>query len=213
MPTDSTSARVCRNSCRAGHPHGSLVAMPKASERPPAGAGGLSDFDVHALFAALDDRRQQSGLSWKQVADQIWQQSWQLNDARRDHPIAPATLTGMDKRGAVSCQHVLFMLRWLGRAPEDFLAAPVPGTDRTPLPAAGPDRRLRWHLRALYAAMDARRREQQLTWAALAEILSCMPSQLTGLRNARFATGIRVAMRITQWLGRPAADFVYVAKW
>jgi hypothetical protein len=207
MPTDSTSARLCRNSCRTGHTNGSLVAMPADAHSPAA-----SDFDVHALFAALDERRQQSELSWKQVADQIWQLSWRLNDVRRDHPIAPATLTGMDKRGAVSCQHVLFMLRWLGRTPEDFLPAAVPGSNGA-LPAVGPDRRLRWQLRSLYAAMDARRREQQLTWPALAGVLGCTPSQLTGLRNARFGAGIRVAMRITQWLGRPAADFVYAAKW
>jgi hypothetical protein len=37
---------------------------------------------------------------------------------------------------------------------------------------------------------------------------------LTGLRTAKFATGMGLAMRITQGLGRPpAADFVYVANW
>jgi hypothetical protein len=30
---------------------------------------------------------------------------------------------------------------------------------------------------------------------------------------ARFATGMDLAMRIVQWLGRPAADFVYAATW
>jgi hypothetical protein len=39
------------------------------------------------------------------------------------------------------------------------------------------------------------------------------PNQLTGLRNAKFATSMRLAMRITQALHRPAADFVYVAEW
>lgn len=37
------------------------------------------------------------------------------------------------------------------------------------------------------------------------------PSQLTGLRTARYATNMRVAMRITQALRRPAADFIYPA--
>jgi hypothetical protein len=41
----------------------------------------------------------------------------------------------------------------------------------------------------------------------------CTPSQLTGLRTAKFATGMNVAMRIVQWLDRPAADFVYAAQW
>jgi plasmid maintenance system antidote protein VapI len=61
--------------------------------------------------------------------------------------------------------------------------------------------------------MDERRREEGLTWRELAEVLRCTPSQLTGLHTARFATGMDLAMRIVQWIGRPAADFVYPAKW
>ncbi len=61
--------------------------------------------------------------------------------------------------------------------------------------------------------MDAARREQALTWPELADGLRVMPSQLSGLRTARFAIGMRVAMNITQWLERPAADFVYPARW
>jgi hypothetical protein len=82
-----------------------------------------------------------------------------------------------------------------------------------PLPAAGPDRRLRWDLRRLYGALDVARRDRGLTWAELAVELSCTPSQLTGLRSARFGTSMRLAMRVVQWLGRPAADFVYAAQW
>lgn len=81
------------------------------------------------------------------------------------------------------------------------------------LPVAGPDRRLRWNLNALYDALDARRRREGLTWMALAELLGCTRSQLTGIQTARFATGMCLAMRITQWLGRPAADFVRAARW
>jgi hypothetical protein len=77
----------------------------------------------------------------------------------------------------------------------------------------GPDRRLRWSLKLLYASMDEKRRLDGLTWSALAGILGCSPNQLTGLRTAKFATGMDLAMRIVQWLGRPAADFVYPATW
>jgi transcriptional regulator with XRE-family HTH domain len=59
--------------------------------------------------------------------------------------------------------------------------------------------------------MDEKRRQEDLTWRQLAELLECTPSQLTGLRTARFATGMDLAMRIAQWLGRPAAGFVYPA--
>ena len=171
------------------------------------------DFDVRALFDALDHQRRERGLSWKEVVEHIWQMSFQLNDRRHDHPIASATVTGMPKRNAISCQHALFMLRWIGKPPEDFLSTPVAGTAGADLPDVGPDRRLRWNLRALYAAMDGRRRDEQLTWKELGRRLHCTPSQLTGLRTARFATGMTLAMRITQWQGRPAADFIYAAKW
>jgi hypothetical protein len=46
-----------------------------------------------------------------------------------------------------------------------------------------------------------------------ADLLGCTPNQLTGLGTARFATGMDLAMRIAQWIGRPAADFVYPATW
>jgi len=41
------------------------------------------------------------------------------------------------------------------------------------------------------------------------------PNQLTGRRTVKFATGMDLATRIVevQWIGCPAADFVYVAKW
>jgi hypothetical protein len=174
----------------------------------------MREFDVHALFAALDEQRLERGLSWQGVADELWRLSEELNRRRpADHPISPSTLTGMRTRRATSCQHALIMLRWLGRSPESFLTGGQWAATDAPLPAAGPDRRLRWNLRTLYAALDGERRAQGLTWRELAQILECTPNQLTGLRTARFATGMGLAMRIVQWLGRPAADFVYAARW
>jgi hypothetical protein len=173
----------------------------------------LQPFDVRALYSALDDQRRNLGLSWQKVANQLWELSSDLNDRRRDHPISPSTLTNMAKNPRISCQHALFMLRWLGRSPESFLRA-APGDDeRLALPLAGPDRRLRWALKLLYASMDEKRRQDGLTWPALAAILGCSPHQLTGLRTAKFATGMDLAMQIVQWIGRPAADFIYPATW
>jgi hypothetical protein len=61
--------------------------------------------------------------------------------------------------------------------------------------------------------MDEKRRREGLTWQQLADLLGCTSSQLTGLRTARFATGMDIAMSVVQWTGRPAADFVYPATW
>jgi hypothetical protein len=170
-------------------------------------------FDVLALYSALDMRRLKLGLSWKQVADQLWQLSAELNDQRRDHPISPSTLSKMAAKPRTSCQHALFMLRWLDRTPESFLVGVVGDDPRFALPQAGPDRRLRWSLKRLWAVVDEKRRQEGLTWRQLADLVGCTPSQLTGLRTARFATDMDLAMRIVQWLERPAADFVYPATW
>lgn len=78
-------------------------------------------FDGTALYRALDARRTELGLSWSGVADQIWDLSFELNYRRSDHPISPATLTKMAEKPGTSCQHAVFMLRWLGRTPESFL--------------------------------------------------------------------------------------------
>jgi hypothetical protein len=173
----------------------------------------IHPFDAGALYRALDAKRSQLGLSWRGVADQIWELSGDLNDRRRDHPISPSTITNMAKRPRTSCQHALFMLRWLGRAPESFLRDADALDQRFALPHVGTDHRLRWALKRLYTAMNEERKEQSLTWSELAAVLGCTPNQLTGLRTAKFATGMDVAMGIVQWLGRPAADFVDAATW
>jgi hypothetical protein len=173
---------------------------------------GLLEFDAEELYAAMDTKRIYLGLSWPQVAAEIWDQSSIVNARRHDHPISPSTIKNIPRRGNTSCQHALFFLRWLDRSPESFLGGGE-GQRGTKLPAAGPDRRPRWDLRALYEALDAKRQEEEMTWPQLARVLRCTPSQLTGLRKAKFATGMGLAMRIVQWLGRPAADFVYSAEW
>jgi hypothetical protein len=181
--------------------------------RDASGGVQVGDFDARALFEALDRQRLERALSWRQVAEAIWMQSSELNDRRHDHPIAVETITGMWSRNNISCQHALFMLRWLGRAPEEFLPRPIEGSAGVGLPVVGPDRRLRWNLAALHEAMDTSRREQHLTWKSLADILCCTQNQLTGVKTARFAIGMRLAMRITQWLARPASEFMYAARW
>ncbi len=181
--------------------------------RDASGGARVGDFDAGALFEALDRQRLERELNWRQVAKAVWSQSSELNERRDDHPIAVETITGMRKRNNISCQHALFLLRWIGRAPEEFIADPVAGTVGIGLPVAGPGRRLRWNLSALYEATNVRRRDERLTWKSLADLLGCTPSQLTGIKTARFAIGMRLAMRITQWLARPAAEFTYAALW
>jgi hypothetical protein len=173
----------------------------------------LQSFDVAALYSALAVRRTELGLSWSKVASQMWDLSAELNDRRRDHPISPSTLTNMEKNPRISCQHALFMIRWLGRSPESFLEGGTFDAQRCALPLADADRRLRWSLKLLHATMDEKRLEEGRTWPQLAATIGCTPNRLTALRTAKYSTDMDLAMRIVQWIGRPAADFVYLAKW
>ncbi len=116
------------------------------------------------------------------------------------------------KRETMSCQYALTLLRWIRRAPEDFLVGAVVDVGDVRLPAAGSERRLRWTLSELHAALNERRHQRRLTWAALAEEIHCTPNRLTNLKTARLAD-MGLVMGITQWLGQPAARFVHPAEW
>ena len=165
------------------------------------------------MYHAMDAARARKGLSWRQTAQEIWDQSAALNARRQDHPISASTLTGILERRDCTCQHALFILRWLKLPPEAFVTGAPSPRQWSPLPEPGPERRLRWDLKALQAAADVQRSQRGLTWTALAAELSCSPSQLTGLRHVRFAIGMRLAMRLVRWLDRPASAFVYAASW
>ncbi|HUC25980.1 MAG TPA: hypothetical protein VMA73_25020 [Streptosporangiaceae bacterium] len=172
----------------------------------------LPVFDFAAFFAAFDGKRRDRGLGWYEFADELWQQSSELNAQRMDHPLCGGAVSRLGLRGATSCQYALFMLRWLGRAPEEFLSGSVVNVGDVQLPEPGPDRRLRFDLNQLYTALNELRQERKLTWSELAQELGCTPSRLTNLKTARIAD-MDLTMRVTQWLARPAADFVHAADW
>ncbi|MFL6109061.1 MAG: helix-turn-helix domain-containing protein [Marmoricola sp.] len=173
----------------------------------------LPSFDCAAMYAALDGEREKRGLGWYELADELWEQSEALNaDRPKDHPLCGGAVPRFGERGDISCQYAMFMLRWMGSAPEEFLTGSVTDVGPVALPDAGPDRRLRWSLEELHAELNARRTELGLTWAALAEEIGCTPARLTNLRTARTAD-MDLAMKVTQWLGRPAAAFIHPAVW
>jgi hypothetical protein len=102
---------------------------------------------------------------------------------------------------------VLQALRWLGRTPESF----VPGLGETPEHAI-PDNttgRPAFDTRAIYEAINATRGARTLTWRGVADELGpgFSPGMLTRLADGT-GIGFPRAMRIFQWLERPAAEFV-----
>ena len=173
---------------------------------------GVPVFDGAALVAALDARRVESGLGWSALADALTQQSSQLRTEMNEHAVCPGALVRTVKRGSMSCQYAVMLLQWLGRVPEEFLTGQRREVGDVSLPTVGSDVRLRWDLPQLYDAVDSRRRQRDLTWVALASDLGCTSSRLTNLRTARLAD-MDLTMRLTQWLGRPAAEFVHPATW
>jgi hypothetical protein len=170
-------------------------------------------FDFDRFAVALDRERERRGLGWYELADELWEQSAELNGRRpEDHPLCGGAVGRLRVTGSASCQYALFMLRWLGQAREECLTGTVADVGDTTLIEPGPRYRLRWDLGELYDAVDDRRGAKGLTWAALARELGCTPNRLTNLRTARQAD-LGLVMQVTQWLHRPAADFVRAAEW
>src|SRR5690242_19675381 len=161
-----------------------------------------SDFELGELYAAIDAQRQARKLSWPAVAAEISERCARLR------PIALSTIRGLRDRRVGEGDGILQMLIWLRRTPESFMRNVAdPCSAQFVAPSLVRGEILRWDARALYDAMNARRRARELTWTATArEIAGFTPTMLT-----RMAKGGRVGfphvMRLVRWLDRPAASF------
>src|SRR5262245_8486663 len=119
----------------------------------------LSDFDLRALYEALDAARVERGLSWAALAGEV-------NRFRTVmRPISTSTITGLRSKRVGEGDGILQMLLWLGRTPESFVPG-MAGADasRFRLPRLKTTQILRWDTRALFAALDAGRQQRRLTW-------------------------------------------------
>jgi hypothetical protein len=157
------------------------------------------------FHATLDVERSARGLSWIELTAEINKPF----AGTPSIPISVATIRGVSTKSSVTSAVVLQVLRWLHRTPESFLAGrnAAPEAEET-LPDPGRSRILRFDTRALYAALDAERRERGLTWKqAAGELPGFTESMLTNLSTGPLIGFPRV-MTLTQWLRRPAASFV-----
>ena len=179
--------------------------MPQPPDLGLVAGPRLHRFDMHALHAALDLARQAKGLSWAELATQTNRPF----EGTTSIPIHPATLRDMLAKRSVTSAVVLQALAWLGRTPESFLNGPAPFRE-APLPESGPGHVLRFDTLALHTALNAQRQARGLSWAQVAaQLPGFTPSMLTNLASGPLIGFPRV-MSLTQWLGRPAADFVRV---
>jgi len=121
--------------------------------------------------------------------------------------LSASTVSGTRFRAAAEGDGVLAMLRWLNRTPESF----VPGHQQSEgiserLPDIPAGKISRFDAKKLYAALDARRIERQMTWPQVAKEVGTNPASLTHLSEGKRVVFPGV-MRTFRWLQRPAADF------
>ena len=76
-------------------------------------------------------------------------------------------MKGVGTRAVAEGDRVLQMLRWLKRAPQSFMSADAQVDEASArLPEVPPDKVLRFDTKKMYAAIDARRAERNMTWGA-----------------------------------------------
>lgn len=165
---------------------------------PPPGATAESTpgaFDYRGLWEAVEAVREARGLNKTQLLRDI---AW----------LSQGVLDRIEQGQPTTCQHATGLLRWLGRSPESFM----PGVIDDPayaLPDVGPYA-IRWSMRALWEAVDARRTELALSWTQVGDELA-WPG-VRELKKSKYGMPMHLAMRVTRWLGQPAATFMYAAE-
>jgi hypothetical protein len=164
-----------------------------------------ADFDLKALFAALDQQRQARGLTWTAVARDI-------NSAIPSRNVSTSTITGLAAKPLAEADGVLQMLRWLDRAPEFFMRHLPRNFPLAAMPDRPASRVLRFDTRKLHAAIDERRKSRGMTWQQLADDSGVPASHFRTLANGG-RTAFPYVTRLTRWLGLPAADFMHVTRY
>jgi len=164
----------------------------------------VSIFELKTLYAALDAKRQERGLTWAQVTREINA----VGPNAPVHPIATSTITGLSTKAVAEGAGVLQMLRWLGRSPESFLPeCPPELLIRSALPVTDRQEVLRFDTRKLYDALDKRRKARGLTWQQVALETGVPVSHARGLARGGH-TGFPGVVSLTLWLNQPVAEFV-----
>lgn len=168
---------------------------------PSRMAGELTvpgDFDVFGLFEVMDAKREAEGLTWGQINGRL---AW----------MSKTTFERMRERGSSTCNHILPMIQWVGRAPESFTVDPSGGVHEL-LPDPAPGRwRWWWAHHDLAAAVDAERRDLDLSWEEVAEAMglgSGGAAAVRGIDKLRYGPSIGLAMIAARWVRRSAASFM-----
>jgi transcriptional regulator with XRE-family HTH domain len=152
-------------------------------------------FDAAALVDAVDARRKQLGLTWKQLSEELH--------------VSTSTIKGMPTRKwGIELDGVIGLCAFLGRTVESF-AGRDGGEPTTPAGRFPPFPQ--FSTVELYEAVNEKRTARGLTWEeAGREIWPAGPwgaDQLKRLAKGG-RTDVASALAVTQWLGVPIACFV-----
>src|SRR5262249_18054501 len=166
------------------------------------------DFDLKALYAALDAERTARGLTWTQATREINS----VGPVPQLHPIATSTITGLRTKDVAEGAGVLQMLRWLGCAPESFTGGLPPALAASRLPVADTRQVLRFDTKKLHGSLDSERRARGLTWQDVAMQTGVPESHMRALKKGG-RTGFPGVMRLTRWLQQPASEFIRLSQY
>lgn len=158
-------------------------------------------FQPKVLHAALDAQRTARRMSWEGLAYAL--------------AIPASSLQDILTREILETDEVLQMTRWLGLNIESFVGE---GKDRV----AGPDpgdvrstgRKLRFDTAALYQAVDATRRAENLTWVLVSKDIGAKlatPFMLSGLAKAQ-RIDLYTMLAIVHWLDGHTSRFTKLVK-
>jgi hypothetical protein len=119
----------------------------------------VGTFELKALYAALDAKRHNHGLSWARVMREM-----AAGRAVVRRSLAPSTVTGLRTKTIAEGDGVLQMLRWLDRSLKSFVPeCPQALLGRSALPDAEPREVLRFDTRKLYEALETQRTTRGIT--------------------------------------------------
>jgi hypothetical protein len=166
-----------------------------------------ADFDLSALYAALEARKRQLGLTWTDVVSEI---SLPFQDCK-PRLIRASNLRDLDDtRFGVDAGIVLRILIWLGRSPESFVPG-HPGADRpeAQLPPAAAGELPSFDVTRIYARLDTERERRRLSWLQVAQEIGD-PFTANGLQRLHRVRIVRfpAVMRLARWLRCPAASLL-----
>lgn len=164
--------------------------------------GAKVNFDIELLCAALDEKGESEGLTWSGVAKEI---------EERFTRVSVSTIKNMKGKRFLEGDRVLQMLLWLGQPPEHFVpGCQVASSYQLKQPKSGV---IRFDLPKTYQLIDQKREAEGLDWNEAAEQIGGVSAGELKRYKKGGRTSFPGIIRISMWLGMPAAELTRSNPW